>query len=163
MQPWCPGSASLPSSPAAKPLLLRGPADPSSSSWVPASRGDTPRLQINPRLQLEGRAEEQRREGPSWEERGGLGRRWEQEGEQAAGRREALIHAPLGSPGLEQTGREPTEGTDLQTRRKEQNAAAPARRHKGVPQGSPGLFLEAHRRLSAGQMKSNTEREFCSA
>lgn len=55
------------------------------------------------------------------------------------------------------------EGTDLQTRRKEQNPAAPARRHKDVPQGSPGLFLEAHHRPGAGQMKSNTEREFSSA
>lgn len=32
--------------------------------------------------------------------------------------REALIHAPLGSPSLEQTGREPKEGPDLQTHRR---------------------------------------------
>lgn len=70
-QPWCPGSASLPFLQAAKPFLLRGPADPSSSSGLSAYRAATPRLQINLWLQLE------QGEGLSLEER-----RWEKEGEQ---------------------------------------------------------------------------------
>lgn len=119
IQPWCPGSASLRSSWAAKPFLLRGPADPSSSSRVSAYKPETPRLQINLRLQLEGQS------SGAQATRGWAGRReevWEgggrRRGSSSQSGREALIHAPLGSPSLEQTGREPKEGPDLQTHRR---------------------------------------------
>lgn len=98
------GAQALPlSSGAAKPFLLRGPADPSSSSRVSAYRAETPRLQINLWLQLE-----PGERGRAWRRGGGRRR-----GSSRQSRAEQLIHALLGSPSL--LLQEPMEGLDWET------------------------------------------------
>lgn len=92
IQPWCPGSASLPSSGPAKPFLLQGPADPSSSSGVSAYGAETPRLQINLWLQLE-----QGERGRAWSRGGGRRRGSSRQAEQLSFMPCLLLQEPAGA------------------------------------------------------------------
>lgn len=146
IQPWCPGSASLPSSGPAKPFLLQGPADPSSSSRVSAYGAETPRLQINLWLQLE-----QGERGRAWSRGGGRRRGSSRQAEQLS-----FVPCWAASASSFRSLRErwigrPNTGAKL---------GCSSCKYRAVPQVSARnkaqKFPKAHHHLCAGQVKSIT-------
>lgn len=139
------GAQALPlSSGAAKPFLLRGPADPSSSSRVSAYRAETPRLQINLWLQLE-----PGERGRAWRRGGGRrGSSRQSRAEQSSSFMPCWA-APAScsrSRWKGWTGRRDT-GVKL---------GYSSCKYKAAPWVSPRIFPKAYHHPGAGQLKSNT-------
>lgn len=144
IQPWCPGSASL-------PFLL--------GSQTPSPPGSSRSLLLLSGLSLQSRDSSPPdkpvapagagREGQSLEER-----RWEKEGEQQAGRATLNSFMPCWAAPAScsrslwkgWTGRWDTEV----------KLGYSSCKHKAVPWVSPRTFPKAHHHLCAGQVKSNT-------